>query len=153
MLSLKMSGVELANTNMQAENVNKGLGVKASKKSAGEMGKESFLKLLVTQLQHQDPTKPMEDKQFIAQMAQFSSLEQMTNMNKEMGKLLSSFKSNEAYSILGKRVDAFDPVKKLAVTGIASSIKFVDNQPKILVGNTLINPADISSVYTREKDK
>ena len=52
-----------------------------SKTRSTNLGKDDFLKLLMTQLQNQDPSNPMEDTQFIAQMAQFSSLEQMTNMN------------------------------------------------------------------------
>lgn len=51
---------------------------------SNNLDKDAFLKLLVTQLQNQDPLSPMEDREFIAQMAQFSSLEQMQNLNDTM---------------------------------------------------------------------
>jgi flagellar basal-body rod modification protein FlgD len=49
-----------------------------------DLGKDAFLKLLVTQLQHQDPTKPQADGEFIAQLAQFSSLEKLTSMQETL---------------------------------------------------------------------
>ena len=48
------------------------------------LGKDAFLNLLVTQLQHQDPTQPMADGEFLAQLAQFSSLEQLQQMNQSL---------------------------------------------------------------------
>ena len=57
---------------------------------SAELGKEEFLQILMTQLQNQDPTQPMDDTQFISQMAQFSSLEQMMNMTKSIDTLVQS---------------------------------------------------------------
>ncbi len=71
------------------------------------LGKDAFLKILITQLQNQDPTAPMDDKEFIAQMAQFSSLEQMQNMTKAMENLLESQKETQLMSytsFVGKEV-------------------------------------------------
>ena len=69
------------------------------------LGQDDFLKLLLTQLQHQDPTAPLEDKEFIAQMAQFSSLQQMTSMAGDFAKLTAMFQGGEASSSLGKNVE------------------------------------------------
>lgn len=72
---------------------------KSSRNVNNDLGKDAFLKLLITQLQHQDPLEPMEDKDFIAQIAQFSSLEQMQNLN-------SSFSYSMGFSLMGKYISA-----------------------------------------------
>lgn len=69
------------------------------------LGKDDFLKLLITQLKYQDPTQPLEDKEFISQMAQFTSLEQTTNMSKELHVVSQSVNNNFALSLIGKQVE------------------------------------------------
>ncbi len=73
------------------------------------LGKDDFLKLLVSQLQNQDPLNPMESTEFTAQLAQFSSLEQLTNMNKNLDYLLlyqTSINNAQAVGFIGKTVKA-----------------------------------------------
>lgn len=71
----------------------------ASTRNTGELGKDDFLKLLITQVQYQDPMNPQSDTEFIAQLAQFSSLEQMQNLNK-------SFSYSTGFSLMGKYISA-----------------------------------------------
>ncbi len=66
------------------------------------MGKDEFMKILVTQLSNQDPMQPMEDKEFISQMAQFSSVEQLMNMADEMKLLRQSLGMTSA--LIGKTI-------------------------------------------------
>ncbi|WP_457572089.1 flagellar hook assembly protein FlgD [Desulfovulcanus sp.] len=76
---------------------------------AAPMGKDEFLKLLVTQLEHQDPLNPMEDREFTAQLAQFSSLEQLTNISEGIQGLQKNSSRQEmlgAVSFIGKDVRA-----------------------------------------------
>jgi len=76
-------------------------------KAGEKLGKEDFLKLLITQLRYQDPTKPMSNEQFIAQTAEFSSLEQMQEMNSNIRAFIESqqrISKASAISLIGKNV-------------------------------------------------
>lgn len=124
-----------------------------------ELGKDAFLQLLITQLQHQDPTNPMDDREFISQMAQFSSLEQMQNMTKTMESLLASQQQTQMMnyaSFVGKEVkwheitdktdEKGDPVVNEG-TGVIESLKFVDGSVVFkLTDGKEITPGNISGI-------
>ena len=110
----------------------------SKKKINNELGKDDFLQLLVTQLQHQDPLAPMEDKDFIAQMAQFTSLEQMKNMN-------NAVQVTQATSYIGKQV-TWDDEKGVQQTGIVKSVRIANGEPKIVVGDQSLALDKITSV-------
>ncbi|WP_336297495.1 flagellar hook capping FlgD N-terminal domain-containing protein [Leptospira sp. GIMC2001] len=95
------------------------------RESAKQLGKDDFLKLLITQLSSQDPTSPMKDQDFIAQMAQFSSLEQMKNISSG----ISRMEAKQAYSVVGKLISGPDLVTGDDVVGIAAAI-FFDGEGK-----------------------
>ncbi|MBO9540979.1 hypothetical protein J7643_10350 [bacterium] len=78
--------------------------VQTTTKKHSDLGKNDFLKLLVTQLRFQDPMNPMEDKEFIAQMAQFSSLEEMQNLSKTLSQQADLGQLSQASSLIGKTV-------------------------------------------------
>jgi flagellar basal-body rod modification protein FlgD len=96
------------------------------------MGKDDFLKLMVAQLKYQNPMEPSNDLDFIAQTAQFSSLEQMTNLNAKVIELISSNKQLYANTMIGREItwaDADDVVK----SGIVSKVMLNDGEPVLLV--------------------
>jgi len=103
MINNQMSAAESAKLRSFVETYNKSLS--EGKAAQNALDKDDFLKILITQLQNQDPTAPMEDKEFIAQMAQFSSLEQMTNMSENFSRMASMISGGEALASLGMAVD------------------------------------------------
>jgi len=146
----KMTEFEKLDAALQANEANK----KYKTGEPGEkngLGKDSFLKLLVTELRHQDPTKPMEDKEFIAQMAQFSTLEQISNLNKEIKSLVQSSKSAEAYSLLGREIEAYDPIQQKAIRGTVNSIFYKGDEIVVGVGEDHVSMETIHSVNVSER--
>jgi flagellar basal-body rod modification protein FlgD len=152
MPDFQMSSTELNRTNIQVNEANKKIGVNIPGEK-NSMGKDQFLRLLVTQLSHQDPTKPMEDREFITQMAQFSSLEQMSNLNSEVRNLMRSQESTQAFGLLGKRVEAMNPATKEIVTGEVSAVFYNQGQVRLKVNNQEISMQDIHAVLSAEDKK
>ena len=113
------------------------------------LGKEDFLKILLTQLAHQDPTAPMEDKEFIAQMAQFSSLEQMTNIAADFSRMARMLQISEASTALGKAVEI--ELEDEIVQGVVQAITR-EETPQILVNGRYYQWDQVTTVYEQQKE-
>lgn len=139
-----------------------------------DLDKNAFLKLLITQLENQDPMDPQDNSEFVAEMAQFSSLEQMTNMNESLTKI-NTLVSNMDTSVLvgqlsgmiGKGVEwtntieSADEEGKPVVTtenmsGVITGVTMADGVTKIIVQSGsqkhTVEIADISRVYELTED-
>lgn len=89
-----------------------------------QLGKDDFLKLLVTQLRYQNPLEPMDNNEYIAQLAQFSSLEQMQNLNLQVANL-------SAISTIGKSAAAI--VEKNKIEGVITGIAFNEGAVNLII--------------------
>ena len=96
-----------------------------------ELGKNDFLKLLTVQLKNQDPLEPVKNEAFVAQLAQFSSLEQLQNINATLtnsskdgaasgSQTVAAVSSNTAVSLIGKQVEVVNDTVSLPASGTAT---------------------------------
>ncbi|MUG87620.1 flagellar hook capping protein [Paenibacillus timonensis] len=130
---------------------------KASTKT-NEMGKDAFLKLMMAQMQNQDPLSPMDNTQMVAQMAQFSSVEQLTNISEQLSNLGRSLGNDSG--LIGKQVtwvtstktgnyDVATGQSEVVVekeSGIVDSIIVRDGVHYVKVGDKEVKISDIEQV-------
>lgn len=109
------------------------------------LGKSDFLKLLVAQLRNQDPLKPMEDREFIAQMAQLNTVEQIHAMNASLTEFLSLETMAQASALIGKRVDAYRPGGEV-ISGVVQEVILEQDTPVLIVGGHEVLMSEIYRV-------
>jgi flagellar basal-body rod modification protein FlgD len=143
-INLSLSAQEQAKLAQDVNTYNKTLNDGKGLTANAALDKNDFLKILITQLTHQDPTQPMDDKEFVAQMAQFSSLEQMTNMNEGVSKVASLVARSQALSLLGSVVDVTDETGS-TVSGTVDAVTSGD-LPQVLVNGTYYDASMIQAV-------
>lgn len=154
----------MEDTTVNNQSVNSNYYLSNKKSAAKQTGnssldKDAFLQLLVTQLQNQDPTSPMDDKEFISQMAQFSSLEQMQNVAKSIDSLSTIAQQSQLMqynSFIGKSVNWHEITSKTdedgkpiinSGTGVVSKITYDgDSVFLTLADGKKLTPANISEV-------
>ena len=96
------------------------------------LGQDDFLKLLVTKMSSQDPMNPQGDSEFIAQMAQFSSLEQAKSMTADMAMLKAQQEVLTANGLIGRNVTVSEGQKQLA-QGMVTSVAMNDGSPEVVI--------------------
>jgi len=138
--------------NQTSQDVYSALGLNApnstNTKKKNTLDQADFLRLMTEQLQHQDPLKPMDNFQFVSQMAQFSELQQIQSLNTSISTLLNTQASLQATGLLGKTVDFTTPGSTSAI-GTVKSVTFAGGKPSLTIsiagGQTVAN-VDLSSV-------
>lgn len=132
-MSTTVNGTTSSTTTPSATSTNK---VKAN----DALGKDDFLKLLVAQMQNQDPMNPTDSKESIAQLAQFSSLEQMTNIATSMNTLSQSMTNfsqqsslTQGSALIGKSVSGVDTDGVTTMAGTVVAVKWLDGDPKLQI--------------------
>jgi flagellar basal-body rod modification protein FlgD len=122
-----------------------------SDSSKSTLGQDAFLQLLVTQLQYQDPLSPMDDKEFVAELAQFSSLEQLTEINTGIENLATLGEEQQligAVNFIGKTIEATGTAVNLA-SGAATPVTLTLPED---AETCLINVLDSSGTIVRTVD-
>lgn len=126
------------------------------KRDPNELGKDQFLQLLITQLRYQDPISPVDDKEFIAQMAQFSSLEQMQNLNTNMSEMMLAQQKltslGQATQMIGKSVELFTHEGE-NIFGQVSGVQFKNGWPEIIVDGKLYDFGEIVAIREGVKNE
>ena len=114
--------------------------------TGGEMGKDQFLKLFVAQLQHQDPMNPMNDSEFMGQMASFSTLEQVSNLAAANERVAANLTSSSAIGLIGRTVSYVDENDEIH-TGKVDKVTTAGGVPTLTVdGVDGVDPSTITQV-------
>src|SRR4051794_18750609 len=111
------------------------------------LDKDGFLKLFVAQLQHQDPSSPMDSNESMQQMASFSQVEQMTNMASTSAKIASSLNTSSAVGLIGRTVTYIDADGAQQTGKVERVATSKDGQASLTIaGKAGIDPSSISEV-------
>jgi flagellar basal-body rod modification protein FlgD len=116
------------------------------RKTSSTLDKDGFLKLFVAQLQHQDPTAPMDSADSMQQMTSFSMVEQITNMATQSTKIVDSLSGQSAVGLIGRTV-TYVGEDKVEQTGTVESVVTKDGKSTLTVaGKTGVDPTSITQV-------
>ena len=110
------------------------------------LGKDDFFKLMIAQMQNQDPLNPVDNEQFLAQLAQFSSLEQMQNLNQNFSSLADSSRLGNTIGLIGKEVLYFNQETAEDSKGIVQQITLAEDQTMLLINGSEVPLSQVLAI-------
>lgn len=113
---------------------------------SADLDKTDFLRLLVTQVQNQDPLNPMSNDEFVAQLTQFSILEQNQNLNDGMQELRTLGGVQQAAALVGRTVEYLDTETGERLSGRVDRVEIVDNETTFHIGGRPVGRDQIVSI-------
>ena len=114
------------------------------------VNKDEFLKLFVAQLKNQSPLDPLKGHEFIAQLAQFSSVEQLTNLNTSFADNLKFQQLTGGSEFIGKKATYVDPVVGDAAEGVIQGVTTLDDSISVVIQNREIPLSNITGIFENE---
>ena len=119
--------------------------------ASNELDKNAFLLLLVTQMQYQTPWTRQTNEEFVAQLAQFSALEQMENLNTSFQNQAQFESLTGAARFIGLSADAVDPQTGDIISGEVAGVEMWGGVPYLVINDTLVGMGDITNVYQAQE--
>lgn len=110
--------------------------------SAAQLSQEDFMRILLAQLQFQDPLKPMDNQEFVAQLAQFSALEINRQQSEKVDQLLSMQSVTQSVGIIGKKIE-MQTTSGGSLAGTVTAVSFRTGEPRLTVN---VNGSSITDV-------
>ncbi len=114
--------------------------------AAGRLGENDFFMLLATQLRHQDPLSPMENTEYVSQLAQFSSLEAVKNLSQAFTLFTRGQAIAQASALLGKQAEGLDPSSGQTISGTVSSVRMQGDTVMVQIRGVEIPLTNVAQV-------
>ncbi|MBC8553538.1 MAG: hypothetical protein H8D23_28320 [Candidatus Brocadiales bacterium] len=111
------------------------------------VSKDEFLKLFVAQLKNQSPMDPLKGHEFIAQLAQFSSVEQLTSLNASFADTMKFQQLTGGSEFIGKKATFVDPILGGTAEGVIQGAKTLDDSISVVIGNKEIPIANVTGIF------
>ena len=110
-----------------------------------DVDSSTFLKLMVANLQHQDPMSPQDSSQYVQQLSQMTMVEQITQLAKTSAESVDTQKRSDAVALLGKTV-SYEDGTGAAKTGVVADVDLSGNAPALIVDGAKVSPGDVTGV-------